>query len=569
LAYPAFNNTDKLQGEGDHVIAKANLSPKDRKYEIISRLLNGEHLSYQQLSDEYFVSRSSIAGDISTAKQILAQENAPLAFDNSGTYIKGGEVLRQRVTKRIVLDLMLAPIPNTIALTMFLDMTLLKQLRQAFEKKLQKWHLEVPESYLQDILVTTAIVITRGRAGRHIEVDERNQFGDLFFQFEKYPLVYDLLMSVESDGMYHFSQAELRYLSYVILGNGFKFFMKNATIPGLFKQKVKKLITSVSTGIDIDLNQDSRLESDLLVHLYQLVLRLRANTTVVNPLLSEIRKNYRKLFGVVWYALNDFGHDNHLTISADEVGFVTIHFQAAIERTKKMRRILFVCPNGIGTSSLISAKIRRIFPDIPLIEAVSVANLARMDLADVDLILTTVSIGKVSQPVVNISPLLTTEDMKNVMSKYIDITTAPDRHQNKTDAGNLLKTLTGLSGHVFFDNLKTRETALNFLIHKNTWDSEAHQQAFKESVQQRETIQSTYMSNGFVIPHGDPALVDHTNISILVLDKPIPWGNYKADVIALLMIRKKDTAAVEPFMDLLMKGIEDKNWFISKMMEVK
>ena len=38
---------------------------KQRKYLIIKRLLNQEHLSYQQLSEDYYVSRSSIANDIS------------------------------------------------------------------------------------------------------------------------------------------------------------------------------------------------------------------------------------------------------------------------------------------------------------------------------------------------------------------------------------------------------------------------------------------------------------------------------------------------------------------------
>jgi mannitol/fructose-specific phosphotransferase system IIA component (Ntr-type) len=63
--------------------------------------------------------------------------------------------------------------------------------------------------------------------------------------------------------------------------------------------------------------------------------------------------------------------------------------------------------------------------------------------------------------------------------------------------------------------------------------------------------------------------VDQTCITVLILDTPIIWDNVSVDVVALLMIREKDSAYVEPFMNLLMKGIEDKSWFISKMMEVK
>jgi len=549
--------------------AQRNLGSKERKYVILLRLLNGEHLSYQQLADGYFVSRSSIASDVASIKQILAEENLTLTFDNSGTYLKGGEILKQRVFKRVIMDSMDGTGLSQFVLSIFLDDTLYQQITKIFQRKLHASHLEVPESYLQDILVSTAVVIQRGRLGAHIELPTTKQFGKLFFQFDKYPLVYELLKSVEDASIYQFSTTEFRYLAYVILGNGFKYFMTDATIPDEFKHKVKQLINKVGKGIKTNFGQDNRLESDLLMHLYQLVLRLQAHTTVINPLLPEIRKNYRKLFGVVWYALNEFGNENGLKISADEVGFITIHFQAALERSKKVRKILFVCPNGIGASSLISAKLRRILPDIILIEVVSVANLFRQDLSDVDLIISTVEIKNISIPVVEISPLVTPQDMKKIMGKYIDITVAQNNREFEAADNTLIPTLEQLKGHVFFKQVVDADAAINYLQRKNYWRTNQRRQAFKESVVEREQLQSTYLGNGFAIPHGRPALVDQTSISILVLDKPIIWGSAKVDVVALLMIREKDSAYVEPFMNLLMKGIEDKRWFISKMMEVK
>lgn len=536
---------------------------------ILLRLLDGEHLSYQQLADDYYVSRSSIANDILGVKRILSEENLTLAFDNSGTYLNGGEILRQRVLKRVVMDLKNGLHSSKTVLSLFLDEVLYSQVAQIFQKELRSSHLEVPESYLQDILITTTIVIQRGHEGTHIELPQNKQFGKLFFQYDKYPLVYELLKAVEKAQIYQFSTAEFRYLAYVILGNGFKYFMTDATIPDEFKDKVKRLINKVSEGIQVDLRQDSRLEADLLMHLYQLVLRLQAHTTVINPMLTEIRKNYRKLFGVTWYALNDFGNENDLKISADEVGFITIHLQAAIERSKKVRKILFVCPNGIGTSSLISAKLRRILPDIILIEVVSVANLYRQDLSDVDLIISAVTLNELSVPVVEISPLVAPQDMKKIMNRYIDITVAQNNREFEAADNTLIPTIEQLVGHVFFTNVPSMSAAIDYLLKKNYWQTSERRQAFEQSVMQRESLQSTHLGNGFAIPHGNPALVDQTSISILVLDKPISGGTSKVDVVALLMIREKDSAYVEPFMNLLMKGIEDKNWFISKMMEVK
>ena len=189
-------------------------------------------------------------------------------------------------------------------------------------------------------------------------------------------------------------------MTYVIVGSGLRFFMKNETIPLVFREKIRQLIQKVSRGIQIDLTQDSRLEEDLLVHLYQLLLRIEAQTTIVNPLIDEIKQNYPSLYVVVWFALNDFRWPYQVSLSEDEVGFVAIHFHAAIERVKRLNRLLFVCPNGMGTSSFVSAKIRRILPDIDSIETVSVDKLNRLDLFDVDF--STVDIPKQIRPVVRI-----------------------------------------------------------------------------------------------------------------------------------------------------------------------
>lgn len=65
-----------------------NIDSKYRKFLIVKRLLDQEHLSYQQLSDEYYVSRSSIANDLSFIKELFSKEDLALTFDNSGTFLK-------------------------------------------------------------------------------------------------------------------------------------------------------------------------------------------------------------------------------------------------------------------------------------------------------------------------------------------------------------------------------------------------------------------------------------------------------------------------------------------------
>lgn len=40
-------------------------------------------------------------------------------------------------------------------------------------------------------------------------------------------------------------------------------------------------------------------------------------------------------------------------VAEDEIGYLTIHFQAALERQIAHKRILVVCSSGVGTSHLL------------------------------------------------------------------------------------------------------------------------------------------------------------------------------------------------------------------------
>lgn len=536
---------------------------EDRRMQIFKRLINEEHLSYQQLSDEYYVSRSSIAKDIAYLKTLFVKENLLLRFDNSGTYFQGSESQIQRMLKRFILLTM----EHGENLSVLTNVSLFEKINAAFRHSITEKQMEIPESYIQSIVVSILLIVERSNQANQLDIEEKRQFGKLFLEFDKYPLIYELLKEIEEQEIYHFSSKEVQYLTYLIVGSGLRFFMKNESIPFSFRGKVRNLIQKVSEGIQIDLTQDSRLEEDLTIHLYQLFLRIEAQTTVVNPLLDEIKQHYPALYGVVWFSLNDFLKAYHIGISEDEIGFVSIHFQAAVERMRQLNKIVFVCPNGVGTSSFISAKIRRILPNVDSIETASVAKLKEMDISAIDFIISTIDLPDVSKPVVRISPMVTNRDMKRIMNHYIDLIIDNEPIADKVKI--LQDTRMLIAPKIYFERFETKEQALDFLISQNDFSSENQRTDFQRSVLEREALQSTYLDNGFAIPHGNPELVSKTTFSVLILDRPVDWGNQKVDIIVLLMIREDEAQEVEPVMKLIMQGIEDKEWFISKMLEVK
>ncbi|MXR78914.1 PTS transporter subunit EIIA, partial [Enterococcus faecalis] len=176
--------------------------------------------------------------------------------------------------------------------------------------------------------------------------------------------------------------------------------------------------------------------------------------------------------------------------------------------------LLFVCPNGMGTSSFVSAKIRRILPDIDSIETASVDKLNRLDLFDVDLIISTVDIPKQIRPVVRISPMVTARDMKRIMNHYIDLVI--DNEQINIEGSIAEKVKPLISSNVYFDHFDSKEAAIRFLVDQQQFENEESKQRFLYSIFEREEIQSTYLENGFAIPHGNPNVVKQTSVAVLI-----------------------------------------------------
>lgn len=534
-----------------------------RRIKILLRLLDGEHLSYQQLSEEYFVSRSSIANDISAIRKIFGKEQLKLSFDNSGTFFEGTEVQVQRILKRVTLENVAQAFKNQV-----LDKELFYEVNTRLKFAIESKQIEISDSYLENIVISITLLIQRSRAGFEIRSISHNQFGKIFLEFNQYPLIVELLQELENNNIYVFSQAELQYLTHLIVASGLKLFVKADIIPQKFRTQVQQLIKIISDGLQNDLTQDAILEENLTIHLYQLIIRLEAQSNVVNPLIEEIKSMYPTVYGVVWFGLNDFSKPYGISLTDDEIGFVAIHFQAAIERKRKLNKILFVCPNGIGSSLFVSAKIRRILPNIDSIETASSESLEHMDLTDVDFIVSTVDLLPQKRPVVRVSPMVTPRDMKRIMNQYIDIVIEKDVTE-RVNVDITMDIKDKISQNIYFENLRTKQAAIDFLFEKQNFISRDKQKVLKDAVWEREKLQSTYLDNGFALPHGNPKLVEQTNVSILILDKPIDWGLEKVDIIVLLLISQEDTKQVESIMELVMRGIENKDWFISKMVEVR
>ena len=160
----------------------------------------------------------------------------------------------------------------------------------------------------------------------------------------------------------------------------------------------------MSTALNIDVTRDDKLLKGLLFHIVPMIYRLRMGIKIKNPLLEEIKNQYSIPYNLTWYAISRVQDKLDVTLTEDEVGFITVHFLVSIDKNTEVKKVLIVCPTGIGTSELIANKIKKVLPYQDIVEVVSIRKLYENDIKNVDLIISSVHLQIDNKPVVYVSP---------------------------------------------------------------------------------------------------------------------------------------------------------------------
>ncbi len=171
-----------------------------------------------------------------------------------------------------------------------------------------------------------------------------------------------------------------------------------------------ELIHCFSAFIQKGLSTDSLLFEGLLFHIKPLLNRLKYHITIRNPLLDDIKAELQDIFTLTQRAMQVTAERFHYgPIDDDEIGYLCVHFQAALERQIAHKRILLVCSSGVGTSHLLKSRILRAFPDWIIVGVISASTLDDFCQQEpVDLVISTIHLDISTLPTVYVTAFLTT-----------------------------------------------------------------------------------------------------------------------------------------------------------------
>lgn len=524
--YHIFHN---VQGE----------SSETRRDELIESLLMfDEKVSVRKLEIKYNVAKSSIINDLEYVDKILQKSNLFLMKDKTGTYIGGKEQHIRSAKRKYVFEQFQLQISakesydlNSCSkiLEKYVNDNNMRIAEEMIDYLSEILNWKINDVYFNQIFIQFAIFLNRIENQHLLVTTTYRPVVSELHKLKTYPATLELSRWLAAERNIKLKDQDIRWLNARISG---AYHENTINLSNNKSAEITKVlyefIEIISSVIGENLSDDKVLVSGLEQHLIPMFTRMTNKIKITNPFLNQIKNQYPALFSALLLAASTFENSFGMSVSDDEISFILIHFQAAIERRNLSKKIAIVL-NGKGASAdLIENRVKRNLPQFDVVETFNLEDYSISFLDEFDFIISTISISYDKKPVLLISPLVDEIDIKNIRKIYSKLDYQKPNNQN-----NFLIDILDDKFIYLNEKLKNKEQVLNWVSqilanHNFVVDG------FLDSMVARENIYPTEMGNGIAIPHGSPQFVNQNKIILITLEKPILWEHNKVDVIFCL-----------------------------------
>ena len=513
----------------------------NRRVEIMNILLFKEKVvSFNHLSDSFMVSKTSIIKDFEFIMKILnVGSRIKLCSDIHGTSLIGSEEDIQKALlqfNRYLLNNSELYDEDFAEKIKLLDTYYGESLINVCSNILYTYIREnvnaISDYYVQNILNIFIILVFRIAKGHHIEELKRTDASEttIFFEESAVRMLHKAALRLELT----YTNEDVHYLSLQLISNRFEPLPEEEVDEVI----VERLLSRVSAALNINFASDQKLEEQLKNHIPPMIYRLRSNNKTENPFTSQIKNEFSLTFNVIWVVLSEYEQELGISFNEDEIAFLTMYFQAAIERARMNRKILIVCQMGIATSELLINRIKNVLPSLDTFEVASVAELEQMPLNEYDLIISTIKVDIPKKQVILVWPFLTKEDIERI--KQSDLLPKAENNVLKlVRAHHLMKFVD--KDFVFVNTDFSSKEELIEQVGEVLIENGFVTQQFIQTVQEREEMGGTDLPTGTAVPHGNSICVNQTIIVLVKNKKKFKWNKYYVDLVFLICIAKQDT----------------------------
>ncbi|MCC0630689.1 transcription antiterminator [Clostridioides sp. ES-S-0171-01] len=541
---------------------------QERVIYIYSVLLkSNDYITIQQLSDELYISRGTIERDLAEVEKLLKNEGISI-------YKKPSKGIKLNISERDKRQLTAKFIHKFWSRNWYI-----KQEQESFYQAFEKIQADVNGIFSEDdlsiiidilrnfsrerefefsdyefqsLVIHLAIAVERIRRGEYIEESlhtgniENNQMLNTNYLATQLEEKFSILLPKSEIGYInlHLVAANQHRDTTELKNTSVNPYETNTNNISNLREIIKN--TLYETAYDKD------LIDGLTTHVHSSINRLTYGLSIKNPYVNTIKQNFSLSFeqALDLKKVIEFIYD--IRINDDECAYIALHFEAFRERIKEFPqsiRVILVCSTGLGSSRLLSARIKKYFPRIKIEKILSVQELVSSKI-DADLVISTIYLELENIPTIVVSPILNESDIRTLERNIQNI------------SRNTYKKYKSFKNLIFEENILLNMEVSNYedaikCITGNLVKKGFAKEGIAESAIERERLSYTSFQS-IATPHASPSYIKKSNISVATLKNPIIWGSENVEVIFFISLENDKNLELDEIYEVFYDFIDNK-----------
>jgi lichenan operon transcriptional antiterminator len=509
-------------------------TPRDRVHHLVRRLTEApQGLDIHAMADSLFVSESTIEADLRKVKALGEDSGVSLARSGSVVTLTGSEADHRRLLSKLF---------HSESAQGFLE---LENVQREFESEdlgafktdlitmLDSQGYFVNEYGINSVLLHVAIAVDRVIRDQRLPAADAHPPDAV-----KEPVTSGLAILISTHFNVTLGETDLKYLAKLLTtrvitpgqNEPVQTVVDNYVDPENLAL-IRQIVAQVSEEYLVDLNDEGFMVR-LALHLGNLVARAQDNTYSRNPLVRSIKTSYPMIYDVAVFIASQIQRAKSITMNDDEISYIALHLGSHLERQSRREErltVAIVCPGYYDMHTILRQRIESALGAELSVEIVVTRTDVEWQDFSTDLVLTTIAARGVGDNVVVIQPFLTDGDIDNVRRAITRVRRHRRRAQIKDDLllyfdeRLFLRNVSAGSEIEMIRMLGDRMIALGII-----------DESYVDGAVERELMSSTAFTETIAVPHAMVMSATRTSIAIAVNEAPMPWGDNRVNVIALI-----------------------------------
>ena len=520
--------------------AQVPSSQTERARYILRELLSRpEPMDLDALAGQLCISEITLQNEVKQIRRDIAEYHLSLRTKNNTLFISGSEKDKKQLMIRLIYNEAQHTLVSMDSLRAIFPRYNIEKIRSDILACLNDQHFFIDEYSLINLLLH--MLITMDQLGIAPNAPRYEVSSDLIELNRHFVSIIDTICAeLEREYGITFTRSNKYQFTLLLMTRAVRsqdVSLPNRATLSIHPETMKlvdTIVQSVKKTYDIDLT-DIDFFIPFALHIDNMLVRLRQNVAIHNPLLHNIKTMSPIIYDIAVYISNLINHQEHVQLYEDEIAYIALHIGARIQdiynRRGKLSAVL-LCPQYYSYDHRQFDRLQSYFSDDLTIETVVTAPY-ELERLKCDLILSTLPLTA-EPPVVFISNFISSRD-RQAISEVIHRLKAGREKQRLIQ---LLQTLIDAKLFTPQADYADRESAIRTIGGQMC----AHgivPPEFVEQTLERERISPTNFGM-IAIPHPSDCSAARSAIAVSLLRRPLRWGTSSVRIIFMISVSKND-----------------------------